>query len=245
MEQGTRRVLVAWWLVGAAAAGSLGACAARDGGGASAGGGQAAEEVRPVSPLLAELPPAARLAIERQTVGATLKRVDKDEFLGRDVYTAEFVTADGRPGEVQVTRDGRVLSRSVELKEIAFAEAPEAVKATTLARTGGLTPRRVRVDDRMSRMVYVVSLGVAGRPTVFEIDETGAVLRETIDIERTQLPPAVEASIWRRFAQMPVNRVREVHEGASVTFVVDGTFERRRVRAEFEPTGRVRAVRAR
>lgn len=246
-----RCVAVAW--VGLALAVSVVGCAAKGalseggspGGGAVADGTSQGEPSRAASPLLAELPPAARLAIERNTAGATLRRVDTDEFLGRDVYTADFVTAERQPGEVQVTRDGRLLSRTVKLKEIAFAEMPERAREATMARTGGQTPRRVRVEDRLSRRVFVVSLPVAGRPSVFEIDETGAVLQETIDIEREQLPPAVEAAMWRRFPRMPVTAVREVHRGSAVSFVVEGTFERRKVRAEFSPAGQLLAVRAR
>lgn len=199
----------------------------------------------PVSPLLADLPAPARLAIQRQTSGTTLRKVQQDEFLGRTVFTADFTTADNLPGELQVTRDGRVLSRTVRQRDIPFNQAPERVQAALIAKTGGTVPPKLSVDDTRSRRVFTARVELAQVPNAFEFDETGSLIRETVDINRLQLPPVVVASLIRRFQGMSVTNIQEVRQGTAISYNIEGNLNRKRVKAVFLPSGDVISVRAR
>jgi len=195
--------------------------------------------------MLGEIPAPARLAIERETAGGIVSKVTPDEYQGRTVYTADFNTAELQPGEVQVTSDGRVLSRDVKLAVIPFADAPERVRAAAIAKTGGATPATVTRETRGSAEIYSFEIPLATIPHRLAFNQTGATVYEAIDINKLQLPPIVVSSLGSRFSGIVVTDIEEVRTGSAVTYRITGKHEKRDVRAVFLPNGSVQSVRAR
>jgi hypothetical protein len=209
------------------------------------GEGAAKTELKKQETLLSALPAPARLAIERETVGGVVKKTETDEYLGRTVYTADFVTAEGQPGEVQVTRDGRVLSKVVSLKTVSFEEVPERVKAATLAKTGNLIPDEVQYESRRGKDTYSFEIVLAEVPHELVFDETGSVVSESVDINPQQLPAVVVAALGRRFSDISVTDIEEVRSSGVLTYLIVGSHQGRTVQAVFSPGGDVVSLRAR
>ena len=59
---------------------------------------------------LADLPPAAKQAVEHETKGGTITEIEKDHKGGKPVYDVEY-TKDGMKREVKVSETGAILER--------------------------------------------------------------------------------------------------------------------------------------
>ena len=62
---------------------------------------------------LDELPPAVKQTVERETKGATVKEIERDEEDGKIVYEVEYTKA-GNRYELHVGATGKVLSQHRE-----------------------------------------------------------------------------------------------------------------------------------
>ncbi len=62
---------------------------------------------------LTDVPPAARAALERETGGERITRIEREDEGGRPVYEAEY-TKDGKTWSVEVDENGKVLESEQE-----------------------------------------------------------------------------------------------------------------------------------
>ena len=199
--------------------------------------------------LLEPLPPPARLALERITGGAGVSALVTDEFEGRNVYSADYLTADNMKGHAQVTSDGRVLSNYVESKKLTFGDAPEPVKTAVRSRTGGANVRDVMVErqvggsegDAANR--YTVNADLSGMKHKYVFDYTGALLSEGTQIRAEQLPPAAGAAIDRRFPGLLKGTIWEVRDSkGAVSYAAEGRDGDRKIRTVVSTAGVVQSV---
>ena len=60
---------------------------------------------------IAQVPPAARAAIEKLTAGSKIKEIEKIEFGVKVTYEVEY-TKDGKDQEAEFSEDGRMLTNA-------------------------------------------------------------------------------------------------------------------------------------
>lgn len=189
------------------------------------------------------LPVPARLAALRETPNATIKSVASSEFLGREVYTVHFTTADKKKGELQVTSDGRTIYKSIEEETIPFAKVPEAVRVAAVTQTGGVVPKSVRRRSIADREAFTLDVRIADTQHQLTFDSAGSLLRQESEITATQAPVRVSAAMAQRFPGFKLKSVSEVRERSLLYYVYEGGANKRDIEAAVLPDGTFRYVR--
>lgn len=194
---------------------------------------------------LEPLPSPARLALERLTQGQ-LTHLSTDEFEGRDIYTATYLTADGTIGHAQVSSDGRVLSNYTETSNLAVTEAPESVQNALRAHTGGAPLQTIAVErhgERDDR--YIAMTTLSGKKHRYEFNSTGSLVSEATQINPDQMLPAATASLERRFPGITGSKsiVWESRDrNGKVGYGVQGWSEKKLIRATVNTDGKIEKV---
>ena len=123
---------------------------------------------------LADLPEAARAALEELSGGAPIKDVEREREHGALVYEAEW-TVDGADHEACVTEDGAL----VEIEEeVSFDTVPAAVRAAVIQHFGA--DAKVEVEKK-TIIAYEVEAMVGGHEKSVLILPTGKVHGDTDD----------------------------------------------------------------
>lgn len=193
--------------------------------------------------LLAQLPGPARYAAERESAGGGIRKVHSEEFEGRTVYYIAFTNANRKSGILEVTGDGRILSREIELESVPLAKVPDPVREGLRIRTGGAKPGQIFHEQFGQRDVYVISVIVGATEHEFMFDADGTLLREETALNPAQLPITVTSALSNRPKHLDIAAAAEVREGETVYYSVTATSEGRVIQALVYPDGRFRAVR--
>lgn len=199
---------------------------------------------------MAVLPAPARLAAEREAHGG-VRAVTTEEFDGKTVYRVKYIDEQRRSGEIQLTGDGRLLSRHLTYETVAFSQVPQAVREALLTRTGGVAPRTATHEERgdasSSTETYKCVVYLAGVMHEYVIDTTGGLYKQEVGLNVENLPVPVLASVKQRFNNPVLSRAEEIQRGTSVIYEVTGKADGGKG-PEFEvqtsPDGTIHSVRA-
>jgi uncharacterized membrane protein YkoI len=199
---------------------------------------------------LSQLPPPARLLAQREATGG-VARVSTEEFDGKTVYRVRYFDDKARQGELQLTGDGRLLSKHVLYETVPFPQVPEVVRAALLARTGGVSPRTAiheeRGDASSSSEVYKFEVTIGGTEHEYVIDTTGGLYKQEVVIDPNHLPVAVQAAVEQRFNHPKLDSAEEIHRGDTVIYEVTGKASDGKGEAfevQVMPDGTIHAVKA-
>lgn len=113
---------------------------------------------------IADLPADVRAAAEAALPGFVVQEAERKERDGRVYFDLEGVRADGAEAELDLlqTADGW---RVVEIqRDVAWSDAPEAVRTAAAAAPGAFTPVRVIESTQSEDGAVIYELFAEGRP---------------------------------------------------------------------------------
>ena len=152
-----------------------------------------------VKVTLAECPAAVQETIAAETVGATIKEIEKEMEKGQVVYEAEFVL-DGQEYEISVGEDGTLLGKEVEGDDededgddegdddedegevqVTLAECPQAVQDTITAETVGATIKEIEKEMKKGQVVYEAEFVLDGQEYEISVAADGKLLGKELE----------------------------------------------------------------
>jgi len=144
------------------------------------------------------VPAAVKATILKEADGAEVEEVEREVEDGKVVYEAEF-EVDGQEVEIEVAKDGTLLSREIDddeedgddddgdedededEDEVSLDEVPAAVKATILKEADGAEVEEVEKEIEDGKVVYEAEFEVDGQEVEIEVAEDGTLLSREID----------------------------------------------------------------
>ena len=144
------------------------------------------------------VPAAVKATILEEANGAEVEEVEREVEDGKVVYEAEF-EVDGQEVEIEVAKDGTLLSREIDddeedgddddgdedededEDEVSLDEVPAAVKATILKEADGAEVEEVEKEIEDGKVVYEAEFEVDGQEVEIEVAEDGTLLSREID----------------------------------------------------------------
>jgi uncharacterized membrane protein YkoI len=123
---------------------------------------------------LLDLPAPARAEVERQLIGGIVKRIEVQKRDGDDIYDVEG-TLNGKQVEFEITRNGKILSRS---ESVPYESLPAAVRmaATVYFGTAEQFPASREIEG--GKTFYEVEGKKERTRVTIKMTDTGAIVEE-------------------------------------------------------------------
>jgi uncharacterized membrane protein YkoI len=123
---------------------------------------------------LAELPGAARAAVEKWLAGGTIKSIEKEEEDGKVIYDVE-ATVKGKHVEADIAADGTVLTTE---EEVPFYSLPKAVRDAAEKYFGSAKDLNASKEVEKGKAQYEVEGQKDKKKVTLKFDDTGKMLEE-------------------------------------------------------------------
>lgn len=124
--------------------------------------------------MLLDLPAPARAEVERQLIGGIVKRIEVEKRDGEELYDVEG-TLNGKQVEFEITRNGKILSRS---ESVPYESLPPAVRmaATVYFGTAEQFPASKEIEG--GKTFYEVEGKKEGAKVTLKLTDTGTIVEE-------------------------------------------------------------------
>ena len=162
---------------------------------------------------LAETPAAVQKTIETEAAGWGLEGIDRIVEATGTTYDVE-VTKNARTQDFTVDDDGTLLNIAV-----AFEQTPAAVQKSILAQANGGQLRIIDQNMDDTEITYDVETARAGVRKNFTLGQDGTLV--SVEVELTETPPAVQATIAKQAAGGAVRSIDESFDPDGTTYDVD------------------------
>jgi uncharacterized membrane protein YkoI len=172
----------------------------------------------PATPMpLAQVPAAARKAIQDQAAGAKLGAIERGDEDGEVTFTAT-VTRNGQERDFIVAEDGSLIS-----VEVTLAEVPAAAQKAIQGQLGSWTLDRIEKNLEENEVSYEVDCSKKdGKERFFSVTAEGKLLTLQMGIE--EVPAAVRKAIDANLGKGKLGDIYRLSEGGSISYDAEVTY---------------------